>query len=101
MGFTRDELVRYSRQMVLPQIGGLGQARLREARAVARGEIEALYLAAAGVGTIVVPSEEIAAQVRALNPLVTVVAGGETGAAGSVSEQCKRAVATLKELLAL
>ena len=78
MNFSRDELVRYSRQMVLPEIGGLGQARLRAARVVARGEIEALYLEAAGVGEVVrEPSDD------------------------AVEAQCLRAVATLKELLAL
>lgn len=78
MNFSREELIRWSRHMVLPQIGGLGQARLRAARVVARGEIEALYLEAAGVGKVVrEPSED------------------------GVEAQCVRAVATLKELLAL
>jgi hypothetical protein len=78
MNFSRDELVRYSRQMVLPQIGGLGQARLRAARVVARGEIEAIYLEAAGVGEVArEPSSD------------------------DMETQLLRALATLKELLAL
>jgi len=81
MNFSRDELVRYSRQMVLPQIGGIGQARLRAARVTARGEIEALYLEAAGVGEV--------------------VRAAPGGCDDGVEAQCLRALATLKELLAL
>ena len=60
MRFSDEEVRRYARQMVLPEVGGLGQARLRAARASAGDEVEALYLAAAGVGTLDVPSEAIA-----------------------------------------
>ena len=73
MRFTDEEIRRYSRQMIVPEVGGIGQERLRAATATATSEIEALYLAAAGVGTVRVPSEALAESVRALNPLVTVV----------------------------
>lgn len=55
--FTRGELLRYSRHLLLPEVGPEGQARLKDARVLIAGagglgSPLALYLAAAGVGTI-------------------------------------------------
>ncbi len=102
MRFSDDEIRRYSRQLVLPEVGGVGQERLRAATATAHDEVEALYLAAAGVGTIGVPTAHIAAAARALNPLCAV----EVRAAAAVDRRSPepaalRAWRTIKEALAL
>ncbi len=55
--FTEDELARYSRHFLIPEVGEKGQAKLLDAKVLligagALGSPAGLYLAAAGVGTI-------------------------------------------------
>jgi molybdopterin/thiamine biosynthesis adenylyltransferase len=54
---SNEEIYRYSRQIVLPEIGKSGQQKLKNAAVLivgagGLGSIPALYLAAAGVGRI-------------------------------------------------
>ena len=102
LDFTEDELHRYSRHILLGEVGATGQARLREARVLVvgaggLGSPLAMYLAAAGIGTIGLVDhdtlelsnlqrqvahrtdrvgrakvESMAETLRALNPLTTV-----------------------------
>lgn len=104
MGFSQAEVERYARHLVLREVGGPGQQRLKAARVLivgagGLGAPASLYLAAAGVGqiTLVDPDvadlsnlqrqvifrsddvgtpkvEAAAASLRALNPHVEVVA---------------------------
>ena len=103
LDFTEDEIARYSRHILLPEVGGIGQAKLRQAKVLlvgagGLGSPLLLYLAAAGVGTIGLIDDDVvelsnlqrqvahnmaslgtpkvesaAAAARALNPSVRVV----------------------------
>jgi len=105
--FTQEQRERYSRHFILPDVGEKGQARLLEAKVLlvgggGLGSPAALYLAAAGVGTIGIidhdrvdlsnlqrqvlyttadvgrPKVEVAAErLRALNPDVHIVTYAE------------------------
>jgi molybdopterin/thiamine biosynthesis adenylyltransferase len=61
-----DEIERYARHIVLREIGGPGQARLRAARVVVigaggLGSPALLYLAAAGIGRIAIIDDDVVA----------------------------------------
>ncbi len=57
MTLSDEELERYARHLVLREVGGVGQAKIRKAKVLligagGLGSPAALYLAAAGVGTL-------------------------------------------------
>ncbi|MBI4509274.1 MAG: ThiF family adenylyltransferase [Deltaproteobacteria bacterium] len=67
MSLRPDQIRRYARHVLLPDVGGVGQKRLlttsvRIDRAEGAGSVAILYLAAAGVGTLVVTDEAIVGQ---------------------------------------
>jgi hypothetical protein len=80
MTLTDAQIDRYSRQIIVPRIGGRGQERLLTARMLLVGDardIEAplAYMAGAGVGSIMVKAPETIetiAAMRELNPDVKV-----------------------------
>ncbi|MBN1564166.1 MAG: molybdopterin-synthase adenylyltransferase MoeB, partial [Anaerolineae bacterium] len=99
---SKDEITRYARHLILPQVGYAGQRKLKTARVLivgtgGLGSPVALYLAAAGIGTIglvdfdvvdatnlqrqivhsestvgVPKVESAAARLRDLNPYITI-----------------------------
>ncbi|MDH4227748.1 MAG: molybdopterin-synthase adenylyltransferase MoeB [Deltaproteobacteria bacterium] len=57
MDFSEEQIERYSRHIILPEVGGKGQAKLLKAKvfvlgAGGLGSPSLMYLAAAGIGTI-------------------------------------------------
>jgi molybdopterin/thiamine biosynthesis adenylyltransferase len=76
--FSREELTRYQRQLMIPEIGEAGQRKLREASVFLAGmgglgSVTAYYLAAAGVGHLRMDigktkATSAAEKLRRLNP---------------------------------
>jgi adenylyltransferase/sulfurtransferase len=117
MALSKEQIARYSRQLILPEVGVKGQERLLRASVLivgagGLGSPAALYLAAAGVGTIgIIDRESVAlsnlhrqilhatddvgrpkslsakARINALNPEVSVVALQESLTASNARQR--------------
>lgn len=64
MNFTEEQIERYSRHIILPEVGGKGQQKLLDAKvfclgAGGLGSPALMYLAAAGVGTLGVADGDV------------------------------------------
>ncbi len=64
MDFSDEQIERYSRHILLPEVGGIGQQRLLDAKVLVvgaggLGSPVLLYLAAAGVGTIGIIDDDV------------------------------------------
>ena len=64
MDFSEDQIQRYARHILLPEVGGEGQARLLNSKVLVigaggLGSPALLYLAAAGVGTIGIVDDDV------------------------------------------
>lgn len=86
MLLSDEQIDRYSRQIILPEVGGRGQQRLLAAHVAVAGaaagvEWAAVYLAAAGVGRLTVAGgRDLAARLGDLNADVRVIAAAGDGA---------------------
>lgn len=95
MSLSDDELDRYARHIVLKEIGGAGQARLKAASVaiVGAGGIGSpaiQYLAAAGVGRLVIIDDDVVepSNLQRQTIFATADAGrGKAGAAAQAAEQ--------------
>lgn len=64
LNFTEEQIVRYSRHIILPEVGGEGQGKINEGRVLVigtggLGSPVAYYLAAAGVGTLGIIDDDV------------------------------------------
>ncbi len=64
LSFTEEQIIRYSRHIILPEVGGEGQKKINEGKVLVigtggLGSPVAFYLAAAGVGTLGIIDDDV------------------------------------------
>jgi molybdopterin/thiamine biosynthesis adenylyltransferase/rhodanese-related sulfurtransferase len=99
---TAAEVERYSRHMIIPEIGAIGQRRLKNARVLVvgaggLGSPALLYLAAAGVGTLGIVDDDIVD----LSNLQRQVIHGVSDVGRPKLESARAAVAELNPLVGI
>jgi molybdopterin/thiamine biosynthesis adenylyltransferase/rhodanese-related sulfurtransferase len=99
-GLTAAEVERYSRHIIIPEIGAIGQRRLKNARVLVvgaggLGSPVLLYLAAAGVGTLGIVDDDVVD----LSNLQRQVIHGVRDVGRSKLESAREAVAELNPLV--
>ena len=62
--FSNEQIERYSRHIILKEVGGMGQTRLLESKVLligagGLGSPAGLYLAAAGIGTLGIVDDDV------------------------------------------
>ena len=87
---TRDEVARYSRHLIIPDVGMVGQKRLKNAKVLVigaggLGSPTLMYLAAAGVGTIGIVDFDVVDESNLQRQVLFV--GGDVGSVGNQLDQ--------------
>ena len=64
LNFTEEQIIRYSRHIILPEVGGEGQQKINDGKVLVigtggLGSPVAFYLAAAGVGTLGIIDDDV------------------------------------------
>jgi adenylyltransferase/sulfurtransferase len=100
LDFSETEIQRYARHILLPEVGGAGQAKLRAARVLVvgaggLGSPLVLYLAAAGVGHIAVVDDDVVE----LSNLQRQIAHRTAGLGENKAHSAAHAVAALNPLV--
>jgi adenylyltransferase/sulfurtransferase len=90
LDFSEDEIERYARHILLAEVGGTGQAKLRAARVLVVGAGGlgcplVLYLTAAGVGTIGIADDDIVSLSNLQRQIAHSTAGVGAAKAGSAA----------------
>ena len=93
-----EQITRYSRHILLPEIGGKGQQRLLDARVRIHGtgraaDEAATYLIAAGIGVVILDATLIETRgqhFRAMNPDVEVTSDSEAAFDLEIGKNCPK-----------
>lgn len=81
---SREDRVRYARQISLPEIGEAGQLRLAQARIESRHPVAAMYLERAGVGVVAAAGAGSSMHVEPGEPALSEAAAFLSGALSAV-----------------
>src|SRR3954463_14024638 len=97
---TRDEVMRYSRHLIIPDVATAGQKRLKNAKVLAvgaggLGSPTLMYLAAAGVGTLGVIDFDVVDESNLQRQIIH----GQSDVGTSKAESAKRSIHEINPLI--